>query len=251
LLLPQAEFLPQRSDFHIGAFYPCHPRRQVLVIAIDSNAHAGIQPVLKVRIPFFGFVAAAAACLAFASMARHGFDDSGLRQASELDWRFASFVFFAAAAIGPVCRLIPYGPFRRLGGLRRQMIWSFCASYAVFLASMILPNTLGGVTHDDATLGMTMFSLFGGGAAAVMAFAATRDAAARLGEKSRRALLSVAASYFWLTYALTGLAHLSGPHRPDGFYGLSLSLMILALLLRFADRFWAKLRGIPAQGTQP
>lgn len=215
------------------------------MVAIDST-HAGVQPVLKVKIPFAGFVGAAAVCLAFATMARHGFDEPGLRLASELDWRFASFVFFAAAIIGPVCRLIPYGPFRHLNGLRRQMIWSFCASYGVFLASMILPSTLGGVSHDDATLGMTMFSLFGGGAAAVMAFAATRDAAARLGEKSRRALLSVAASFFWLTYALTGLAHLSGPHRPDGFYGLSLSLMILALLLRFADRLWAKLRGTAA-----
>jgi len=220
------------------------------VIAIDSNsAHAA--PVLKVKIPFFVYVAGAAACLAFATMARFGFDDAGLRLASELDWRFASFVFFAAAAIGPVCRLIPYGPFRQLSGLRRQVIWSFCASYAVFLASMLLPNTLGGVTHDDSSLGMTVFSLFGGGAAAVMAFAATREAAARLGEKARRALLSVAASFFWLTYALTGLAHLSGPHRPDEFYGLSLSLMILALLLRFADRFWAKFRGTSALGTQP
>ena len=219
------------------------------MIAIDSSAHTA--PVLQVKIPFFVFVAGAAACLAFVTMARYGFDDSGLRLGSELDWRFASLVFFAAAAIGPVCRLIPYGPFRQLGGLRRQVIWSFCASYAVFLASMLLPNTLGGVTHDDSTLGLTMFSLFGGGAAAVMAFAATRDAAARLGEKTRRALLSVAASFFWLTYALTGLAHLSGPHRPDGFYGLSLSLMILGLLLRFADCFWAKLRGTSALGTQP
>ena len=73
-----------------------------------------------------------------------------------------------------------------------------------------------------------------------------RQAAARVGEKSRRALLSVASSFFWLTYALTGLAHLSGPHRPDAFYGVSLSLMIIALLLRFADRFVAKLRGTSA-----
>jgi hypothetical protein len=216
------------------------------VVAIDSSAHAGVQPVFKVKIPFFAFVAAAAACLGLAAMAQHGFDEAGLRLGSELDWRFASFVFFAAAIVGPTCRLIPYGPLRRSSGLRRQVIWSFCASYAVFLASMILPNTLGGVTHDDASLGMTVFCLFGAGAAAVMGFAATRGAAARLGEKSRRALLSVAASFFWLTYALTGLAHLSGPHRPDGFYGLSLSLMILALVLRFADRFWAKLRGAAA-----
>jgi len=216
------------------------------VVVIDSSERAGNQPVLKVKIPFFMFVAAASACLCLASIAQHGFDDAGLRMASELSWRFASFVFFAAAVVGPVCRLIPYDPIRQLNGLRRQVIWSFCASYGVFLASMILPNTLGGVTHSEVTLEMTVFSMFGGGAAAVMGFAATREAAARLGEKSRRALLSVAASFFWLTYALTGLAHLSGPHRPDGFYGLSLSLMILALFLRFADRFWAKLQGAAA-----
>ena len=54
--------------------------------------------------------------------------------------------------------------------------------------------------------------------------------------------MTVAGAFFWLTYALTGLAHISGPHRPDAFYGISLSLMIGVLLLRFADGFTAKLR---------
>jgi hypothetical protein len=162
---------------------------------------------------------------------------------SELPWRLASLVFFLAAVAGPICRLIPLGICRSLNGLRRQLIWSFCASYGVFLAALLLPNTLGGVSHDDATAGMILFALFGGCAAAVMAYAAGRNAKAQLGEKPRRALLCVAASFFWLTYALTGLAHISGPHRPDAFYGVSLSLMILALLLRFADRFVAKFRG--------
>jgi len=183
-------------------------------------------------------------------MARHGFDDAGLRLASEAAWRFASFVFFAAVVAGPLCRLFPYHGLKRLNGFRRQMIWSFSTSYAVFLAVLLLPKTLGGVTHDDATLGMMMFALFGGGAAGVMAYAASREAGQRLGAKSQRALLSVAGAFFWLTYSLTGLAHLSGPHRPDGFYGLSLSLMILALLLRFADRFVAKLWGTSEPSPQ-
>jgi hypothetical protein len=216
------------------------------VVAIDSHIGIGSRPILNVQLPLAGFVGLAAAALVLGTMASHGFDDDGLRIGSELSWRFASFVFVAAVIAGPLCRLIPLELFRPVAARRRQLIWSFCVSYGVFLAAMVLPNTLGGVTHEDATAGMTLFSLFGGGAAAVMAYAAGRNAVARLGEKTRRALLYIAASFFWLTYALTGLAHLSGPHRPDAFYGVSLSLMILALLLRFADRFVAKLRGTPA-----
>ena len=75
-----------------------------------------------------------------------------------------------------------------------------------------------------------------------MAFAASRGASVLVGEPARHALLTVAGGFFWLTYALTGLAHLSGPHRPDGFYGISLSLMIFALLLRYADHLIVRLR---------
>jgi len=219
------------------------------VFAVDNHIGAGSQPVFNIKIPLAGLVGLGTALAALAVMARHGFDDTGIRLGSELPWRFASLVFFLAAVAGPICRLTPLAICRSLNGLRRQLIWSFCASYAVFLGALLLPNTLGGVTHEDATAGMVLFALFGGCAAGVMAYAAGRDAKARLGDKVRRALLCVAASFFWLTYALTGLAHISGPHRPDGFYGVSLSLMIVALLLRFADRFVAKFRGtlaIPA-----
>jgi hypothetical protein len=55
-------------------------------------------------------------------------------------------------------------------------------------------------------------------------------------------MLGVGMAFFWLTYALAGLSRISGPQRPDAFYGFSLSLMVIALLLRFADRFAAKIR---------
>ena len=212
------------------------------MVAIDSHIGADTRPVLNVRIPLAGMVGLTASALVLGTMASHGFDDAGLRLGSERGWRFASFVFFAAIIAGPLCRLVPLAVCSSFGALRRQLIWSFCASYAVFLAALILPNTLGGVTHQEATTGMTLFALFGGVVVGVMGYSAGRDAAALLGEQARRALLCVAASFFWLTYSLMGLAHLAGPHRPDGFYGLSLSLMIAALLLRFTDRFVAKFR---------
>jgi hypothetical protein len=57
--------------------------------------------------------------------------------------------------------------------------------------------------------------------------------------KVRRVLLGTAAGYFWLCYALMGLARIYGPHQPDGFYGVSLSLMVVGLLVRYADRWFA------------
>jgi hypothetical protein len=63
-----------------------------------------------------------------------------------------------------------------------------------------------------------------------------------LGEQARKAMLGVGMAYFWLAYTLTGLSHLSGPHRPDAFYDISLVLMLMAVLLRFADRFVIKIR---------
>jgi len=210
------------------------------VVTIDSGMDA--RPILNVKVPLAGIVAAIAVLVGLCAMVVHGFDDRGLRLASELDWRFASFVFFAAAVTRPLCRILPLAICKQSGTLRRQMIWGFCASYAVFLAMTLLPNTLGGVLHADLTAGMTVFSIFGGAIVAVMAFAASRGASVLVGEPARHALLTVAGGFFWLTYALTGLAHLSGPHRPDGFYGISLSLMILALLLRYADHLIVRLR---------
>ena len=212
------------------------------MVAIDSDIGAGSQPILNVKVPMSGMAAAAAILVALAGMVLHGFNDAGLRLASEWSWRFASFVFVAAAMTGPLCRLLPFAGAEVLGAIRRQMIWSFCACYGVFLAVMLLPNALGGVTHDDLTAGMTIFSLFGGFIVAALAYATSLDAVKLLGEPARRAVMTVAGAFFWLTYALTGLAHISGPHRPDAFYGISLSLMIGVLLLRFADGFTAKLR---------
>jgi len=40
-------------------------------------------------------------------------------------------------------------------------------------------------------------------------------------------LAAAAAVYFWLCYCLMALARISGPHRPDDYYGLSLCLMVI------------------------
>jgi hypothetical protein len=174
-----------------------------------------------------------------------GFADNGLRLGSEFAWRFTFLIYFLAIVAGPMARLMPSAALRRLCEERRQLIWGFCASFAVYLLGVLLPNLLLPAAPDNEGLtgGMTMFAAFGSALAGIIAFAARRDAAQFLGEKARATILGVGLSTFWLTYSLSGLAHISGPHRPDLFYGTSLSFMIVALLLRFADCMAAKIRG--------
>ena len=91
--------------------------------------------------------------------------------------------------------------------------------------------------------GATLMTLFG--SLVVVVMAATATPLVRLGgkpilqDKIRKVFLGTAAIYFWLCYSLMALARISGPHRPDAFYDISIMLMIVALLLRYADRWLA------------
>jgi hypothetical protein len=196
----------------------------------------------RMPFPFWVAILAVAVLVSLAGFAAHGFAENGLRLGSQLAWRFACFAFFAALIVGPASRLIAWDWARRLGKDRHQMIWGFCASFGVFIATLIVPNTLApaSVDHEGLTFGMALFAIFGGVLTAVIAYVALPRPA--LGEQARKAMLGVGMAYFWLAYTLTGLSHLSGPHRPDAFYDISLVLMLMAVLLRFADRFVMKIR---------
>jgi len=211
------------------------------ILAVDDNA-ALPRRFTHVRVPVWAMIGTAAALIGFAGFAAYGFRENGLRLGNELAWRFTCLVFFAALVAGPASRLMPWAWLRRVGEERHQLVWGFCASVGVFIATLIIPNatTPSSVEHEGLTLGMALFAIFGGVLTAVIAYVAVPKP--QLGEQSRKAMLGVGISYFWLAYTLTGLSHLSGPHRPDAFYGISLVLMLAALLLRFADRFVAKNR---------
>ena len=151
---------------------------------------------------------------------------------------FSVHFFFAALVVGPACRIAArFFPFPVSEALSRKLVWGFCASYGVYLLSVFLPNVI------RPSAGATLMVLFGGGVALVMAAAVAP--LKRLGDqpiisdKVRRVLLGGAAIYFWLCYCLMALARISGPHRPDAFYGISLCLMVTGLLVRYADRWLA------------
>ncbi|HKD47864.1 MAG TPA: hypothetical protein VKB67_09270 [Rhizomicrobium sp.] len=176
----------------------------------------------------------AATLISSGAVAVRGFDDSGFRLATELAWRFAILVYFAAIVAGPVTRLIPSLRLQRLIPERRQLLWGFCASFGVFLASLLVsPPAFG---HEGLSLGTAIFALFAAGLTMVISYAASPQLS--LEERSRRTILGVGLSYFWFAYTVNGLTHLFTPFSPDAFYGVSLALMVGALLLRFADHFW-------------
>ena len=120
--------------------------------------------------------------------------------------------------------------------LGRKLVWGFCASYGVYLLSVFLPNVI------RLSAGATLMVAFGGSVALVMAIsvAPLKSQSGRpiIAESTRRVLLGTAAIYFWLCYSLMALARISGPHRPDSWYGISLCLMVAALLVRYADRWF-------------
>jgi hypothetical protein len=187
--------------------------------------------------PLVASLGAIAAALVLGAIIFRGFGENGFRLGSQLAWRYTSLVFFAALVAGPLCRISAYF-FPQLTpppSLGRRLVWGFCASFGVYLLSVFLPNVI------QLSAGATLLTLFG--SAVVLVMAATAAPIKRLGgdaiipEKFRRVLLGIAVIYFWLCYSVMALARISGPHRPDDYYGISLCLMVLGLLARYADRW--------------
>ena len=216
------------------------------MVALDNTASVGrigiprLKPTLKSNLgPLVGGIAGCAVALVIGAILFRGFAENGFRLGSQLAWRYASLVFFAALVAGPVCRLAArvFPSLTPPESLGRKLIWGFCASYGVYLLSVFLPNVI------QLSPGATLMVLFGGSVALVMAL--TAAPLKRLGDRPviparfRRVLLGTAAGYFWLCYALMGLARIYGPHRPDAFYGISLCLMVAGLLVRYADRWFS------------
>jgi hypothetical protein len=209
------------------------------MVALDNQAVLGRRvPRLKQTLaPLVGGIALGAIMLVAGAILLRGFAENGFRLGSQLAWRYACFIFFLALVAGPLCR-IAARLFPRLTvpeSLGRRLLWGFCASYAVYLLSVFIPNVI------RPSAGAALMVLLGG--AVVLVMAITAAPLVRLGRppiipgKTRRVLLGTSVIYFWLCYSLMALARISGPHRPDDYYGISLCLMVAGLLARYADRW--------------
>ncbi|HEY2007969.1 MAG TPA: hypothetical protein VGH23_03195 [Rhizomicrobium sp.] len=209
------------------------------MVALDNQAFWGPRvPRLKLTLaPLVGGIGLGAVMLIAGAILMRGFSENGFRLGSQLAWRYAFFIFFLALVAGPLCR-IAARLFPRLSvpeSLSRRLVWGFCASYGVYLLSVFIPNVI------QPSAGAALMVIFGG--AMVLVMAITAVPLRRLGRppvipaEIRRVLLGISAIYFWLCYCVMALARISGPHRPDDYYGISLCLMVAGLLVRYADRW--------------
>lgn len=190
-----------------------------------------------IRLGLPALVGLTAVALVLGGIVARGFADNGFRLGSQIGWRFTGIMLFFTLTGGPVARLLAH---TRLAiddvRLTRDLVWSFCASFAVYLLSVLLPNLFA---NQGVGFGLGLFLVTGGCVCAGMALVADPARLRFLGAAAKRAVLGVAAIYFWLCFSLLALSHLYGPHRPDPYYGFSLMVMIVALLVRFADRLAA------------
>jgi hypothetical protein len=189
--------------------------------------------------------------IAIAAFMLHGGDANAARFAATTVFRVSGFAFLLFYLAGPVCRLVPSRPTRIVARERTGLALAFAAMYVVFLLCAVMPDYLAGTNLPLATLAFAAFSTMILAVIIAGERAGLADASWRL---ALRAMETVGVAYFWAVYAVDDLSHMSGPHRPDGFYGVSLSILVAALLVRFADSFWQRFtlarRSLASEGAR-
>jgi len=176
-----------------------------------------------------------ALCLAAGAFLLRGGGMAGSGFAARVVLVAAAFTFVIAYVAKPLSRLFPSAATRVLGRERAGLTQAFAGIYAVFLACLALPNFLIGEITPLPTLAFAILSTF---ILAVMLFSTSTRRI--LGSRAGRTMLGLANAYFWCVFAANDLDQMVGPHQASGFdafYRLSLILLLLALLVRFADAF--------------
>ena len=167
----------------------------------------------------------------------HGADANAARFAATTVFRVSGIAFLLFYLAGPASRLIPSWATRTVARERTGLALAFAAMYVVFLLCALAPDYFAGTRLPLATLAFAVFSTMILAVIIAGERAGFADASWRL---ALRAMETVGVAYFWAVYAVDDLGHMSGPHRPDGFYAVSLSILVAALLVRFADSFWQR-----------
>src|SRR3569833_533984 len=102
------------------------------MVALDHNILFSKGKGFRLTLgPLVGVVATVAVLLVVGAVLARGFGENGFRLGSQLAWRYASFIFFAALAAGPICRITAYflPVFTPPESLSRRLVWGFCAAY--------------------------------------------------------------------------------------------------------------------------
>jgi len=173
---------------------------------------------------------------AWISFLYQGGDMNAARFASSVVLFTSSIVFSLYYMAGPVARLIRSDVTKTFGEERFAMAYGFIGMMGVFLASILTPDYLLTGRVPFPTLVYVAFTAMVGAVFLMSAGNKRTDQSVTL-----RAFRGLSSAYFWLAFAFIDMDRMIGPHRPDANpYGISLLLLVIALLVRFADAFAQK-----------
>jgi len=173
---------------------------------------------------------------AWISFLYQGGDMNAARFASSVVLFSASIMFSLYYIAGSVARLIRSDVTQAFGEERFAMAYGFAGIMGVFLASIVMPDFLLSARVPLPTLVYVIFTAMVGAVFLMSAGNKRTDRSVTL-----RTLRGVSSAYFWLAFAFIDMDRMIGPHRPDANpYGISLLLLVVALLIRFADAFAQK-----------
>ncbi len=155
--------------------------------------------------------------------------------------RFSLLLFVAAMMVEPLSRIFPNQVMRAAAQERGSLILAFVVVSIVSLACELVPSELGTATMALQSFAYAMLTA---GILIVMLFSAHPATRKILGAPAWRTMQRIATTYFWLVFTVTALDHVSRPNVTDHWWGISLLLLITAVLVRFTDALLFRLRGL-------
>lgn len=214
------------------------------MVAIEHEASRLAHDFWNPRSRTLGFAAgvALAVVIAWSGFLANGGDFGAARAATTLVMLTSSFVFILFYVSQPLARLIRSDVTRTLRQERFALAYGFGGMMAVFITCTLTPDYMSGARIPLPTMAFA-------GLTALVCAVFLLSAGSKRADRSvtLRSLRSISSGYFWLMFAFSNLDHMVGPHRPDNNpYGLSLLLLVVALLICFADAFMTRIRaGMP------
>jgi hypothetical protein len=174
-----------------------------------------------------------AVLIAWVSFLARGGDRNSARFAASVVLYASSLAFVAYYIAGPLSRLIHSKATRVLGEERFALAYGFVGMTGVYIACILIPDYMTSARVSLPTLAYVIFTAL---VSAVFLLSAGNKRAHK--SVTLRSLQSMSSGYFWLAFAFVDLDRMVGPQRPEtNPYGISLLLLVAALMIRFADAF--------------
>lgn len=213
------------------------------MVAIDSAfAPAGdLRNRTAYTTPIVLLALAGAVALAIGTLAFETGNSFAWHDAAEYVTRFSLVVFVAAMVVEPLSRIFPTRTMEAMARERGSLILAFVMVSIVSLACALTPSQLGGAKMAFQAFAYAMLTA---AILIVMLFSAHPATKKILGGPAWRTMQRIATTYFWLVFTVTALDHIVGPNVTDRWWGISLLLLITAVLVRFTDALLFKLRGV-------